>query len=391
MNDEDYLRLSAVEISRAVKDRELSAAEVVEAALRRIEQVDGTVRAFREVWPERARAAAREIDRTVQRGEPPPLAGVPLALKGTEGTTSLPARRLLDAGAVPVGTTATPGPGTNWQTWGLTDRGPTLNPWNPAVVPGGSSAGSAVAVATSMVPLATGSDGAGSVRIPAAWCRVLGLKPTNGTVPARDRAGLNVGGALARHTTDLSAYLDTVTGQPHPAPTTRPLRVTWSANLGFAQTAPEIAAVARAALTSLISTGLLEEVEEPVALRDPEPVWTALREGRSADDSGVRASNDRQLQRIFSATDLLATPTTPNPPHGHAGPGEVFSVALTWAFNLSGHPAISTPAGLSTAGLPVGLQLVARHNEEAALLLVSGAVSEAVNRPPNGGGRCATP
>jgi Asp-tRNA(Asn)/Glu-tRNA(Gln) amidotransferase A subunit family amidase len=369
--DEDYLQLPAVGIARAVNDRDLSAAEVAEAALRRIEQVDGTVRAFCQVWRERARAAAREIDRVVRRGEPLPLAGVPVGLKGTEGTTSPQARRLLNAGAVPVGTTATPGPGTSWQTWGLTDRGPTLNPWNHALVPGGSSAGSAVAVATSMVPLATGSDGAGSVRIPAAWCGVLGLKPTNGTVPSRDRAGLNVGGALARHTADLSAYLDTVTGRPHLRATASPLRVTWSADLGFAQTAPEIATIARAALTSLVSTGLVEEVEAEVSLGDPEPVWTALRTGRSADGSGVRALNDRRLARIFAATDLLATPTTPNPPHGHAGPGEILSVALTWAFNLSGHPAVSVPAGLSASGTPVGLQLVARHGDEAALLFVA--------------------
>jgi Asp-tRNA(Asn)/Glu-tRNA(Gln) amidotransferase A subunit family amidase len=93
--------------------------------------------------------------------------------------------RLVAAGCVPVGATAVPGRGTSWQTWGHTDRGPTLNPLGPAFSPGGSSAGSAAAVAAGLVPLATGSDGAGSVRIPAAWCGVLGLKLTNGRVPAR--------------------------------------------------------------------------------------------------------------------------------------------------------------------------------------------------------------
>jgi amidase len=151
----------------------------------------------------------------------------------------------------------------------------------------------------------------------------------------------------------------------------RPAMVTWSADLGFAQTAPEIATIARAALTSLVSTGLVEEVEAEVSLGDPEPVWTALRSGRSADHSGVRALNDRRLARIFAATDLLAAPTTPNPPHGHDGPGEILSVAQTWAFNLSGHPAVSVPAGLSASGTPVGLQLVARHGDEAALLFVA--------------------
>jgi Asp-tRNA(Asn)/Glu-tRNA(Gln) amidotransferase A subunit family amidase len=115
----------------------------------------------------------------------------------------------------------------------------------------------------------------------------------------------------------------------------------------------------------------VEEVEAEVSLSDPEPVWAALRSGRSAHGSGVRALNDQRLARIFAATDLLATPTTPNPPHGHDGPGKTLSVALTWAFNVSVHPAVNVPAGLSASGTPVGLQLVARHGDEAALLFAS--------------------
>ncbi|MGC4937224.1 amidase family protein [Kribbella sp. DT2] len=301
--------------------------------------------------------------------------------------------RLVSAGAVPIGMTAVPGPGTGWQTWGSTERGPTVNPWDPRVVPGGSSAGAAVAVATGMVPLATGSDGAGSVRIPAAWCGVLGLKATNGTVPPLDRSGLGVGGVLARTVADLGVWL-AVQGMPAPTPTTRPLRVSWSADLGFADTEPEIASIARAALDSLTATGgLVELVEIPldVVLLDPEPAWTSLRRraggARSrakirekdgattatADVTGIRAENDRRLRDVFAAVDLVATPTTPNPPHRHEGPGEVMSVALTWAFNVSGHPAISVPAGFGADGLPVGLQLVARHRHEGDLLTAVGS------------------
>jgi Asp-tRNA(Asn)/Glu-tRNA(Gln) amidotransferase A subunit family amidase len=90
--------------------------------------------------------------------------------------------------------------------------------------------------------------------------------------------------------------------------------------------------------------------------------------GDHAAAARLRAANDEVLAGVFAAADLLATPTTPNPPHGHDGPGDRISTALAWAFNLSGHPAISLPAGRTRAGEPVGLQLVARHGEEALLL-----------------------
>lgn len=114
---------------------------------------------------------------------------MPFAVKGRTGIRSYAARRLIAAGAVPVGATSVPGPGTRWQTWGLGAHGRTVNPWRPDRTPGGSSAGSAVAVAAGLVGLATGSDGAGSVRIPAAWCGVFGLKTTNGLLPSPTAPG----------------------------------------------------------------------------------------------------------------------------------------------------------------------------------------------------------
>lgn len=216
----DYTHMTACEIAAAVRSGALSARETTAAALDRIAHHD-TARAFTEPWPGPAAAQAAEVDRRVRAGDRLPLAGVPLAVKATEGLAAYQTRRLLQAGCVPVGATSTPGRGTGWQTWGATDRGPTLNPHDPRWSPGGSSAGSAAAVATGMVPLATGSDGAGSVRIPAAWCSVIGLKPTNGLVPARDRAGLNIAGPLARTAADTAAYLDALTGTtalPRPTP-----------------------------------------------------------------------------------------------------------------------------------------------------------------------------
>lgn len=395
---DDFVTLSAEQIATGVRTREFRAVDVVAASLARIEAAEPTLCAFVEVWAEGALRWAAEVDEQVAAGVRLPWAGVPIGVKGRVGARTAVARALMAAGCVPVGATSVPGPGTPWQTWGLGAGGRTVNPWRPDRTPGGSSAGSAAAVAAGLVPMATGTDGAGSVRIPAAWCGVIGLKTTNGRLPSADRTGLAAPGILTRHASDAAAYWRWVRGGPaehidrikhadriqrseyeEPTPAwDTPASVTalWSADLGFAGTDTEPAAIAHAAALRLADTGLLRFVrrDEPVRLEDPGPAWLALRAAPDTDPAAVRRAqelrteNDRRLADLFGEADLILTPTTPNAPHGHDGPGDRYSTALTWAFNLSGHPAMSIPAGFDSDGCPVGLQLVARHGEEDLLL-----------------------
>ncbi|MER7107725.1 amidase [Streptomyces sp. NPDC000229] len=378
----EYADLSALDIARLVRCGALTAVEAVTAALACIGERDTELRAFTEVWAESALARAAQVDTLISDGVRLPLAGVPLGVKAGEGPGSYQNTRLVAAGCVPVGATSVPRTGKGWQTYGHTDRGPTVNPLNPAWSPGGSSAGSAAAVAAGLVPLATGSDGAGSVRIPAAWCGIVGFKPANGLLPARDRAGLNSPGVLARTPGDALAYLDAVGDK---TPTTvvprsaSPLTATWSATLGYADTDPAVAAVARRAVGRLADARLITLDEDvDLTLIDPAPAWTALRMGSpSPDDVGIVTTNEERLTNCFERADLVLTPTTPHPPHGHDGPGFRMSVALTWAFNVSGHPAISLPAGTTPQGQPVGLQLVGRPHKERQLLDLAGRATRA--------------
>lgn len=364
-----------MELARAVRARRRRAVEVVAEALERIGRADPRLCAFLEVGDEEALRRAAEVDARVAAGEPLPLAGVPIAVKGRRGAAA--AGPLLAAGCVAVGATSVPGPGTAWQTWGQGAHGRTVNPWRADRTPGGSSAGSAVAVAAGLVPLATGSDGAGSVRIPAAWCGVIGLKVTNGRLPSPDRTGLAAPGVLTRTAADAAAWWRVMSGRPAPAePSVAfPVPAVWSPGLGFAAPDPEPVALARAAVGRLVDAGVVRLVRPspPPRLLDPAPAWLALRTPGAdlSDARRVRAANDGRLATLFARTPLLLTPTAPTAPHGHDGPGDVYSTALTWAFNVSGHPALSLPAGFGTDGCPAGLQLVGAHGREELLLAVA--------------------
>ncbi|WP_344021914.1 amidase family protein [Pseudonocardia kongjuensis] len=306
------------------------------------------------------------------------MTGLPITVKGERGARHPGVQALLQAGAVPIGTTSVPRGPRGYQTWGYTDRGPTRNPWRPDLSPGGSSAGAAAAVAAGIVPLACGSDGAGSVRIPAAWCHVIGFKPTTGRAPTPDPTGLAVPGVLVRDPALLRPWADAVLPDwlPRAERPPSPLLVAaWSATLGYAgpHLDPEVVEIAERAAQALCARAGLALARPGVNLIDPASAWMTLRSTTSSAAERqlahrTRQDNNNRLAEVFQSADLALTPTTPGRAHGHDGPGAHLSVALTWGINLSGHPAASVPAGFTADGCPVGLQIIARPRSDESLL-----------------------
>jgi amidase len=231
----DVLRRSAVELAELVRARELSARELVQASLDAIADRDGPINAFTHVAPEAALADANRVDATLSAADADerPFAGVPIAVKDNRAVAGMPltmcsdlfadftpvqdahvVRRLREAGFVIVGKTALPELGI-LPTTESRRFGPTANPWASDRTPGGSSGGSAAAVAAGMVPIAHGNDGGGSLRIPAACCGLVGLKPTRGRVSVGPDAGhsfLVNDGVLTRDVRDTAAVLDVLAG-----------------------------------------------------------------------------------------------------------------------------------------------------------------------------------
>ncbi len=229
MSDDDLMFRSASELAGMVRAGEVSARELVQCSLERIEELNPKLNAFVDVDAERALAAADEV----QPGDERPFAGVPIAIKNNRPVSGLRVtigcslladhvadhdanitRRLKDAGFVVVGTTTLP----EYGILPVSEArlfGPTRNPWDLERTPGGSSGGSAAAVAAGMVPVAHGNDGGGSIRIPAACCGLVGLKPARGRIsaaPERGEAPLDVDGVLTRTVADTAAILDVLAG-----------------------------------------------------------------------------------------------------------------------------------------------------------------------------------
>jgi amidase len=276
--------LTALEQAAAVRAGEVSPVELVEHALRRIESLDPGLGAFLTVTPERALAAARRAERRVRGGgELPPLHGVPTAIKDlnntagvrtTFGSTVLAdnvptvddavVTRLADAGTISVGKTSTPEFGFPC----YTDNelvGPARCPWDPTRLAGGSSGGAAVAVAAGMLPVAQGSDGGGSIRIPASVNGLVGLKPSRGRVSnapfGSDVTGLGTNGPLARTVRDAAALLDAMAGPVIGDPAWAPPLPPGETFLGAADRPPGRLRIGRHLESPMADAGLEPEVQ----------------------------------------------------------------------------------------------------------------------------------
>ncbi len=301
---------TVLDAAAAIRQSELGAGELVTACLTAIDERDGELNAFVHLDPEGALVRARAVDDLVAAGradELGPLAGVPFGVKdledfagmpttkgsywyagrGPAGRDSIHVGRLRAAGAVAVGKTATPEFGTFAYTASPL-LGITRNPWDLARTPGGSSGGSAAAVSAGMVPFCTASDGGGSIRTPASFTGLPGLKPTYGRIPTFGVTHLSqnaVVGSLATTVRDTAALLDVLAGPDPRDRTSLPpppgsylaavdaldvsgLRVTWSVDFGFATVEPEVAALCEEAARSLVATIGAALVDRPVTLED---------------------------------------------------------------------------------------------------------------------------
>ena len=450
----------ATELAALVRGRELSPVDVVDAFLARIDALDPQINAFCAVAADEARSAAGRAEDAVTAGEPlGPLHGVPVAFKdltataGTETTYGswIHAGNVPDADAVIVERTRRAGGimlgKTNTSEFGHSAcarnlvHGATVNPWDPERVPGGSSGGSAAAVATAMAPVAEGSDGGGSVRIPASCCGIFGLKPQHGRIPLAANPNfttLACHGPLTWTVRDAALLMSVWAGpddrDPLSLPATgddwlggldgdvRGARIAYSPDLGL-PVDPEVSAVVRRAAGALEALGAdVEEVELRTGkdlVQQFHLLWIGMeaaqvggfveeyrdRMTRGVLDEVARGSSISALdywnaemarsayydtiRRLLDAHDFIVCPTIAVPPPSvHMftdGPeeiaGEIVDRKTGWTlafpFNMTSHPAASLPCGLTPDGLPVGLQVVGRRFRETDVLRLAARFEEA--------------
>jgi Asp-tRNA(Asn)/Glu-tRNA(Gln) amidotransferase A subunit family amidase len=465
MTDLDLCYLPATQLAHLIQSRSISPIEVIENSLRRIDDVNPTLNGFCFVYHDEAMTAARRAEMAIQAGHRlGPLHGVPIAIKDLTPTrgkrTTLGSRiyeqaipghdsviveRLLAAGAILVGKTTTPELAYSGfcssPLWGTT-----FNPWNRAHTSGGSSGGSAVAVATGCVALAEGSDMGGSVRIPASFCGIIGLKPTFGRIPCDVLpSGFDSTvhfGPLARTIDDVALFLNVTQGPddrdiqslpplprvPLPvAAITSGLRIAASLDLGYYSVDPAVKANTRQMMAVLREMGAeVDEIEcgwsrryndalmdyWAIAYRayfhdcfdqhrdQMDPNLVAWIDGASHLDAAtfkridlIRTELWQQLRSIFERYDAFICPTTPlaaplatlsDSSFGHDDRnGRYHGFEMTGVFNLVPQcPALSVPSGFTAEGLPTGLQVVGPRFGDERVLGIGAAILGGSSKSP---------
>src|SRR4051812_44714809 len=416
---------------------------LVDLLLDRIERTQHTINAFRVVRRDEARAEAEEAQRAMDNGDDRPLLGVPFAVKdnlrviglttehGTlhsgapDAEDSDQVRRMRDAGMICLGKTTMPELAL-WPFGENRSTGITRNPWDPTRTPGGSSSGSGAAVAAGLVPVATATDGGGSIRIPAACCGLVGLKPGAGVVTG-DRPGvthwhgLSQAGVVTRSVGDAAAVMDVIAdGRGFADSLDGPLG---RLRIGWSDKAPTRAALSREVRTAMETTlATLQDMDASVEKRDPDygvihagfvPRYLAgisedadevvpdrsMLEPRTRQLAAVgskvpakavaaaqksAAKTAKRFQSMFDDMDVLVMPTIAKPAARiggwmhkglsgtAAGAGRWVPFCMPW--NVVGFPALSFPVGLSKDGLPLAVQLVAPPDGERLLLRLAAAL-----------------
>jgi amidase len=459
MSDELWRR-SATELAAAIRRREVSCVEVMHAHLGRIEAVNPLLNAVVTLDAELGLRAAAAADGALARDEAPgPLHGLPMAIKDLEDTAgmrttygspiyrdhvpaadTLMVARLRRAGAIVVGKTNTPEFGAGSQTFNPV-FGATRNPYDRARTPGGSSGGAAAAVASGMLPFADGSDLGASIRNPASFCNLVGLRTAPGRVPAVPSASawnpMGVLGPLARSVADATLLLRAMAGPDPRAPLSlddppeafvlgagidpRGVRIAWSRNLGDLPVEPAVTAVLEDHRAALEAMGCaVEDVEPDLAgaddafevlravgyaqafgpmletdgdqlkdtIRWNTRVGLALTGADVARALGLQSEMYERMRALLERYDALALPVSQVAP---------FAVEQEWVTQIAGtamrsylewmrscsritvtaHPAPSLPAGFTPDGLPVGVQLVGRQRGELGLLRLAAAIEQA--------------